>query len=58
MVRLVVLVHRRPPAINDVCTAAAGDLLEPTDYWPPRYRVRGFPTAEQLQAMGAGPMGE
>jgi hypothetical protein len=28
-----------------------GDLMEPTDLYPPRYRVRSFPTAEQLQQL-------
>lgn len=28
-----------------------GDLLEPTDYYPPRVRVERFPTDEQLGAM-------
>jgi hypothetical protein len=41
----------------DRVRAVVGDLMQPTDYWPPRFRVREFPTAEQLQAMGAGPMG-
>ena len=30
----------------------AGDLMEPLDIYPPRYRVRGFPSEEQLKAMG------
>lgn len=29
----------------------AGDLMEPTDDWPERRRVRKFPTREQLDAM-------
>ena len=28
--------------------ATLSDLLEPTDYWPPLFRVREFPNAEQL----------
>jgi hypothetical protein len=28
-----------------------GDLLEPTDLYPPRYRVRSFPTQKQLQQL-------
>jgi hypothetical protein len=32
--------------------AVVGDLLEPVDVYPPRYRVRGFPTREQLTAIG------
>ena len=30
----------------------AGDLMEPLDIYPPRYRVRGFPSEKQLKAMG------
>ncbi len=30
----------------------AGDLMEAVDIYPPRYRVRGFPTDERLSAMG------
>jgi hypothetical protein len=30
----------------------AGDLLEPLDMYPFRYRVREFPSEEQLAAMG------
>ncbi len=29
----------------------AGDLMEPTDYYPERWRVREFPTQERLDAM-------
>ncbi|MEZ6068061.1 MAG: hypothetical protein R3B90_20640 [Planctomycetaceae bacterium] len=29
-----------------------GDLLEPLDTWPPRYRVQDFPTSQQLKAIG------
>lgn len=29
-----------------------GDLMEETDWYPLRYRVRNFPTAEQLKAIG------
>ena len=28
------------------------DMLEPLDIYPPRYRVRGFPSEKQLKAMG------
>jgi hypothetical protein len=31
--------------------SVAGDLLTPTEYWPERFRVRGFPTDEQLERM-------
>ena len=30
----------------------AGDLMEPMDIYPPRYRVREFPSEKQLAAMG------
>jgi hypothetical protein len=30
----------------------SGDLIEPLDIYPPRYRVHGFPSEEQLKAMG------
>jgi len=29
-----------------------GDMMEPLDIYPPRYRVRGFPSENQLAAMG------
>lgn len=29
----------------------AGELMEPTDYYPPRWRLRQFPSQEQLDAM-------
>lgn len=29
-----------------------GDLMEKTGWYPVRYRVREFPTAEQLKAIG------
>jgi hypothetical protein len=28
-----------------------GDLLQPVDIYPPRYRVAGFPNPEQLDAL-------
>ena len=30
----------------------AGDLMTPMGIYPERYRVEGFPSAEQLAAMG------
>jgi hypothetical protein len=30
----------------------AGDLMEAVDIYPPRYRVREFPSEKQLAAMG------
>ena len=30
----------------------AGDLIAPMGIYPERYRVEGFPTADQLAAMG------
>ena len=32
--------------------AVAGDLMEPLGMYPPWYRVREFPSQEQLAAMG------
>jgi len=29
-----------------------GDMMEPVDIYPPRFRVRGFPSEKQLAAMG------
>lgn len=47
------------PGVEGVCggpwdqvTEIVGDLLELVDMYPPRYRVRGFPTAEQLAQIG------
>jgi len=37
-------------AWDDVRTHV-GHLMMPTDFYPPRYRVEGFPTEEQLAAM-------
>lgn len=36
----------------DQVQAAFGDLLEPLDMYPPRYRVREFPGEERLREMG------
>lgn len=38
----------------ETVAAVAGDLLVPTDYWPERFRVRSFPTDEQLERMTTG----
>ena len=35
----------------DELEAKAGELLQPFDTYPPRYRTLGFPTAEQLGEM-------
>lgn len=35
----------------DDVRAHVGHLMTPTDFYPPRYRVEGFPTDEQLAAM-------
>ena len=32
----------------------AGHLMESTDFYPPRYRVRAFPDQESLDAIGRG----
>jgi hypothetical protein len=31
---------------------AAGEMMEAVDIYPPRFRVRGFPSEKQLKAMG------
>ena len=31
-----------------------GDLLEPIEIYPERYRVRAFPSDEQIEAIKAG----
>ena len=31
----------------------AGDLIEAVEIYPPRFRAKGFPTEEQLEAMGS-----
>ena len=36
----------------DRVMAAASNLMEPTDHYPERWRVSGFPATEQLDAMG------
>lgn len=33
--------------------AELADMMEPLDYWPPRWAVSDFPTKEQLERMGA-----
>lgn len=35
----------------DDVVSHVGDLMQPTDFYPTRYRVESFPTAEQLAAM-------
>jgi hypothetical protein len=50
------LVHRERGIVAggdwDRVQQVVGDLLEETDLYPVRYRVRGFPTDEQLVAIG------
>jgi hypothetical protein len=36
-----------------VAKTVLADVLQPTEHWPPRYRVEGFPTEAQFEAMGA-----
>ena len=38
---------------SDDAIRIAGDLMEPLDCWPPRYRVAAFPEGEQLAALRA-----
>jgi hypothetical protein len=35
----------------DDVVSSIGDLMTPTDFYPPRFRVEGFPTADQLASM-------
>jgi hypothetical protein len=46
----------RPAAIGefDRVREVAGALMEPTDHYPPRYRVREFPDEAALAAIGLG----
>lgn len=39
----------------DKAVQVVGHLMEPTDYYPLRYRVRQFPTEEQRTTMGNNP---
>jgi hypothetical protein len=54
-----VVLTREPEGIvalaswEHVCEVA-GDLMEPTDEYPARFRVRQFPSDEQLSAIGRG----
>lgn len=43
----------REPALYawDEVEQAVGDLMEPLDMYPPRYRVTEFPTAQQLESL-------
>lgn len=36
--------------------SVVGDLMVPTDMYPPRYHVKGFPNEEQLRAIGNEPI--
>jgi hypothetical protein len=38
--------------VREVC----GELMEPTDLYPPRYRIREFPSADQLARLQLTPM--
>jgi hypothetical protein len=46
--------HERPVAFGpwERVREVAGRLMEPTEHYPPRFRVRGFPDAGQLAAIG------
>ena len=36
----------------DKVAEIAGDMMEAIDIYPPRFRVREFPTEQQLASMG------
>jgi hypothetical protein len=48
--------HEGPVAMADWDRVAevAGDLMEPTDHYPPRYRVRRIPDVAAIEAIGKG----
>lgn len=46
--------RRVVPARWEQAAEIVGDLMQPVDTYPPRYRVDGFPTPEQLEALRAG----
>ena len=35
----------------DDVVSSVGELMTPTDFYPPRFRVEGFPTADQIASM-------
>jgi hypothetical protein len=50
--------HDRPVALGTWkhARAVVDNLMEPTEHYPKRYRVRGFPDAAALEAIGIGEM--
>ena len=48
--------HDGPVAIGDWdrVRAIAGELMESTEHYPPRCRVRGFPDEAAIEAIGLG----
>jgi hypothetical protein len=40
-----------PRVAWDTAMREFGDLMEPTDHWPPRYRVKNFPSVERIRAL-------
>lgn len=57
--RKVILVREGQTEITalgdwDHVLAVAGELMEATDFYPPRYRVRTFPDDEMLKKIGVG----
>jgi hypothetical protein len=50
--------HESPAALGewDRVMEVAGDLLEPTDHYPPRFRARRLPDDGALAAIGKGEM--
>jgi hypothetical protein len=50
--------RERPVALGDWARVVevAGGLMEPTEHYPPRYRVREIPDEASLEAIGLGEM--
>jgi hypothetical protein len=50
--------HQRPVALGDwsLVMEVAGELMEPTDHYPARYRVQQIPDDMALEAIGIGEM--
>jgi len=48
--------HDGPVAVGDWdrVREVAGEWMEPTEHYPPRYKVRGFPDEAAIEAIGLG----